>query len=179
MKAGESLQPPIPLLDQYLLHLEGTIPHHAIVDLVDIMFLTLLLTIIDIGLRLLVECIKFNIEIDRDATLINLIKTIAYQGWKPINGKRFLASDNLRMNTVDKLFRTHAPLFMLAIIGYLIPDRITVFGVQADEFIAHAFMLMPLVFELASIIENIQLIDVQGSSTLKRIVEYVNKIRKG
>lgn len=178
MKVGESLQPPVPLFDQYLMHLGGSIPPHAIVDLVDIIVLTLILTLIDIGLRLLVECIKYNVKIERDATLINLIKTL-WQGWKPVNGVRYLASDNLRKQTIDKLFKTHLPLFLLAMAGYLIPDRITVLGIQSDEFVAHAFMLMPLVFEIASIIENIQLIDVEGSSTLKRIVSYINSIRKG
>lgn len=178
MKVGKSLQQPIPLLDQYLLHFGGAIPPHAIVDVVDAIFLTLILTIIDIGFRILYECIKYNIDTGREGSLKNLIFAL-WRGWKKVNGKRYLVSKNLRQQTVEKLVKTHLVMFIIAISAYLIPDRITVFGVQVDEWVAHVFMMLPILFEIASIIEKIQMIDPKGVKALDKIVVYINKIRKG
>lgn len=169
----------IPLFDQYLMHLGASIPPHAMVDLVDVIFLTVALTVVDIGLRLLYECIEYNRATNREGTIGNLFIALIWRGWQPVNGKRYLVSKKLRKNTIEKLVKTHVVLLLLAVVAYLIPDRITVFGVQVDEFTAHVFMMLPLLFELSSIIEKIQMIDPDGVKALGRVVNYINEIRKG
>lgn len=173
------MNPPISLFDQYLIHLGASIPPHATVDLVDVIFLTVFLTIVDIGLRLMVECIEYNKATGRDGTIGNLFLALVWRGWKAVDGKRYLVSKRLRKNTIEKLVKTHLVLLLMAVCSYLIPDRITVFGFQVDEIVAHVFMMLPLIFELASIVEKVQQIDPSGFNAIGRIINYINGIRKG
>lgn len=162
-------EPAPPLLDQYLSHLSNTIPSGFSIDLTDTIFLTVLMMIMDMALRLIAEAVKCNHALGRRGTIPNILKVLCWTGWRRVNGKQYLMSKRLREATFHKMLKSHILLFVLAPLSYMLPDTV-MFGMRIDDTLAHLFMMLPIFYEITSLIENTQAIDVKEIQLIVKLV---------
>ena len=143
-------------------------------------FTSVVLVFIDTLLRVLVEARNYNLATNREITIKNTILAVVWRGWAPveINGKkqRFLVSGKLRADMTKKLVKSYPWLFLLSFILLTLPDvDIPVLG-RIDIFLSTLLYLVPIMVELASIVENMIELEFVESIWFQRAVDLVKRL---
>lgn len=143
-------------------------------------FTSIVLVFIDTLLRVLVEARNYNLATNRECTLKNTILAILWRGWAPveINGKihRFLVSGKLRADMTKKLVKSYPWLFLLSFILLTLPDvDIPMLG-RIDVFLSTLLYLVPIMVELASIVENMIELEFVESIWFQRAMNLVKEL---
>ena len=143
-------------------------------------FACVVLVFVDTLLRVLVEARNYNLATNREITIKNTILAMIWRGWAPveINGKkhRFLVSGKLRADMTKKLVKSYPWLFLLSFILLILPDvDVPILG-RIDVFLSTLMYLVPIMVELASIIENMIELEFVESEWFKRAVDLVKQL---
>ena len=143
-------------------------------------FTTVILVFIDTILRVLVEARNYNLATKREVTIKNTILAILWRGWASveINGhqRRFLVSGKLRADMTKKLVKSYPWLFLLSFILLTLPDvDIPMLG-RIDVFLSTLMYLMPIMVELASIVENMIELELVETRWFKRAMSLVKDL---
>lgn len=143
-------------------------------------FTSVVLVFVDTFLRVLVEARNFNLATNRECTLKNTFLAIIWRGWAPveINGKihRFLVSGKLRADMTKKLVKSYPWLFLLSFILLSLPDvDIPMLG-RIDVFLSTLMYLVPIMVELASIVENMIELEFVESTWFKRAMNLMKEL---
>lgn len=143
-------------------------------------FTSVVLVFVDTLLRVLVEARNYNLATNREITIKNTILAIIWRGWAPveINGKihRFLVSGKLRADMTKKLVKSYPWLFLLSFILLTLPDvDIPMLG-RIDVFLSTLMYLVPIMVELASIVENMIELEFVESAWFKRAMSLVKDL---
>ena len=143
-------------------------------------FTSVVLVFIDTLLRVLVEARNYNLATNREITIKNTILAMVWRGWAPveINGKihRFLVSGKLRADMTKKLVKSYPWLFLLSFIMLILPDvDVPVLG-RIDVFLSTLLYLVPIMVELASIVENMIELEFVESIWFQRAMNLVIKL---
>ena len=137
-------------------------------------FSSVVLVFVDTFLRVLVEARNFNLATNRECTLKNTFLAIIWRGWArvEVNGKqrRFLVSGKLRADMTKKLVKSYPWIFLLSFILLTLPDvDIPMLG-RIDVFLSTLMYLVPIMVELASIVENMIELELVESRWFKRAI---------
>ena len=143
-------------------------------------FTSVVLVFVDTFLRVLVEARNFNLATNRECTLKNTFLAIIWRGWAPveINGKihRFLVSGKLRADMTKKLVKSYPWIFLLSFILLTLPDvDIPMLG-RIDVFLSTLMYLVPIMVELASIVENMIELEFVESAWFQRAMSLVKEL---
>ena len=143
-------------------------------------FTSVVLVFVDTFLRVLVEARNFNLATNREITIKNTILAIIWRGWAPveINGKihRFLVSGKLRADMTKKLVKSYPWMFLLSFILLSLPDvDIPMLG-RIDVFLSTLLYLVPIMVELASIVENMIELEFVESVWFQRAMNLVKEL---
>lgn len=143
-------------------------------------FTSVVLVFVDTFLRVLVEARNYNLATNREITIKNTILAIIWRGWAPveINGKihRFLVSGKLRADMTKKLVKSYPWLFLLSFILLSLPDvDIPMLG-RIDVFLSTLMYLVPIMVELASIVENMIELEFVESAWFQRAMSLVKEL---
>lgn len=143
-------------------------------------FTSVVLVFVDTFLRVLVEARNYNLATNREITIKNTILAIIWRGWAPveINGKihRFLVSGKLRADMTKKLVKSYPWLFLLSFILLSLPDVDVPMLGRIDVFLSTLMYLVPIMVELASIIENMIELEFVESAWFKRAVDLIKEL---
>lgn len=179
------LPPPAPsLLEGFLsvmTYCANVITREILVDEVNTVILVVLLVCIDTFLRMLTEATEYNKAIGRDNTILNIIWTLLWRGWGPLEvagkRKRYLASKGLRVATYTKFVKHYPWYFILSMVIMFAPDTETL-GLRTDILLSQFFMYCPVVYELSSIIEKLRALDARNIVIVERMLAIVERILK-
>ena len=143
-------------------------------------FTSVVLVFIDTLLRVLVEARNYNLATNREITIKNTILAMVWRGWAPveINGKkhRFLVSGKLRADMTKKLVKSYPWLFLLSFILLILPDvDFPILG-RIDVFLSTLMYLVPIMVELASIVENMIELELVESAWFQRAVDLIKQL---
>lgn len=143
-------------------------------------FTSVVLVFIDTLLRVLVEARNYNLATNREITIKNTILAMVWRGWAPveINGKkhRFLVSGKLRADMTKKLVKSYPWLFLLSFILLILPDvDFPILG-RIDVFLSTLMYLVPIMVELASIVENMIELEFVESTWFQRAVDLIKQL---
>ena len=143
-------------------------------------FTSVVLVFVDTFLRVLVEARNFNLATNRELTIKNMFLSIIWRGWASVevNGKqrRFLVSGKLRADMTKKLVKSYPWLFLLSFILLTLPDvDIPMLG-RIDVFLSTLLYLVPIMVELASIVENMIELEFVESAWFKRAMKLVKEL---
>nr|DAJ42165.1 MAG TPA: holin [Caudoviricetes sp.]DAK62645.1 MAG TPA: holin [Caudoviricetes sp.] len=143
-------------------------------------FTSVVLVFIDTLLRVLVEARNYNLATNREITIKNTILAMVWRGWAPveINGKkhRFLVSGKLRADMTKKLVKSYPWLFLLSFILLILPDvDFPILG-RIDVFLSTLMYLVPIMVELASIVENMIELEFVESAWFQRAVDLIKQL---
>ena len=143
-------------------------------------FTSVVLVFVDTFLRVLVETRNFNLATNRELTIKNMFLAIIWRGWASVevNGKqrRFLVSGKLRADMTKKLVKSYPWLFLLSFILLTLPDvDIPMLG-RIDVFLSTLLYLVPIMVELASIVENMIELEFVESAWFQRAVDLIKQL---
>lgn len=143
-------------------------------------FTSIILVFVDTFLRVLVEARNFNLATNRECTLKNTVLAILWRGWAAVevNGtkRRFLVSGKLRADMTKKLVKSYPWLFLLSFVLLTLPDvDIPMLG-RIDVFLSTLLYLVPIMVELASIVENMIELEFVESAWFKRAMSLVKEL---
>ena len=143
-------------------------------------FTSVVLVFIDTLLRVLVEARNYNLATNREITIKNTVLAMVWRGWAPveINGKkhRFLVSGKLRADMTKKLVKSYPWIFLLSFIMLILPDvDVPVLG-RIDVFLSTLLYLVPIMVELASIVENMIELEFVESIWFQRAMNLVKEL---
>lgn len=143
-------------------------------------FTSVVLVFVDTFLRVLVEARNFNLATNRELTIKNMFLAIIWLGWSSVevNGKqrRFLVSGKLRADMTKKLVKSYPWLFLLSFILLTLPDvDIPMLG-RIDVFLSTLLYLVPIMVELASIVENMIELEFVESAWFQRAMSLVKEL---
>ena len=143
-------------------------------------FTSVVLVFVDTFLRVLVEARNYNLATNREITIKNTILAMVWRGWAPveINGKkhRFLVSGKLRADMTKKLVKSYPWLFLLSFILLILPDvDFPILG-RIDVFLSTLMYLVPIMVELASIVENMIELEFVESAWFQRAMNLVREL---
>ena len=143
-------------------------------------FTSVVLVFIDTLLRVLVEARNYNLATNREITIKNTILAMVWRGWAPveIDGKkhRFLVSGKLRADMTKKLVKSYPWLFLLSFILLILPDVDVPMLGRIDVFLSTLMYLVPILVELASIVENMIELEFVESAWFKRAVDLIKQL---
>lgn len=151
-------------------------------------FTSVVLVFVDTLLRVLVEARNFNLATKREITFKNMFLAIIWRGWASVeidgHQRRFLVSGKLRADMTKKLVKSYPWLFLLSFILLTLPDvDIPMLG-RIDVFLSTLMYLVPIMVELASIVENmieLELVETRwfkrAMSLVKDLVAFVKSIK--
>jgi hypothetical protein len=143
-------------------------------------FTSVVLVFVDTFLRVLVEARNFNLATNRELTIKNMFLAIIWRGWArvEVNGHqhRFLVSGKLRADMTKKLVKSYPWIFLLSFILLTLPDvDIPMLG-RIDVFLSTLMYLVPIMVELASIVENMIELEFVESAWFKRAMSLVKEL---
>ena len=143
-------------------------------------FTSVVLVFIDTLLRVLVEARNYNLATNREITIKNTILAMVWRGWAPveIDGKkhRFLVSGKLRADMTKKLVKSYPWLFLLSFILLILPDVDVPMLGRIDVFLSTLMYLVPILVELASIVENMIELEFVESAWFKRAMKLIKEL---
>ena len=137
-------------------------------------FTSVVLVFVDTLLRVLVEARNFNLAIK------NMFLAIIWRGWASVevdgHQRRFLVSGKLRADMTKKLVKSYPWLFLLSFILLTLPDvDIPMLG-RIDVFLSTLLYLVPIMVELASIVENMIELEFVESAWFQRAMSLVKEL---
>jgi len=144
-------------------------------------FTSVVLVFVDTFLRVLVEARNFNLATNRELTIKNMFLAIIWRGWASVevNGhqRRFLVSGKLRADMTKKIkLKSYPWIFLLSFILLTLPDvDIPMLG-RIDVFLSTLMYLVPIMVELASIVENMIELEFVESAWFKRAMSLVKEL---
>ena len=143
-------------------------------------FTSVVLVFVDTLLRVLVEARNYNLATNREITIKNTILAMVWRGWAPveINGRkhRFLVSGKLRADMTKKLVKSYPWIFLLSFIMLILPDvDVPVLG-RIDVFLSTLLYLVPIMVELASIVENMIELEFVESIWFQRAMNLIKEL---
>lgn len=138
------------------------IPTQAITDITGCIFFTISLLITDVLLRIIIECNNYLKATRKRRTAANYILTVLWFGWGEAGKekKRFLVSKGLRNALTIKMTVQYPALFLFSALSFLLPD-IVIAGWRFDLFVSFVFSIIPVVCEVTSIIEKLNMLDAE------------------
>lgn len=138
------------------------IPTQAITDITGCIFFTISLLMADVLLRIIIECNNYLKVTRKRRTAANYILTILWFGWGEAGKekKRFLVSKGLRNALTIKMTVQYPALFLFSALSFLLPD-VVIAGWRFDLFVSFIFSIIPVVCELTSIIEKLNMLDAE------------------
>lgn len=160
----------------------NNVPESTIRDISGTIFFVLCLLIIDISLRVSIECIRCLHFKGKSLTVKNLILTLIWYGWgeykdKDDTIKRFLISKKFRTAVLLKMTCQYPLLFLFSYLSYSLPDFL-IYSWRFDKIISSVFLLMPVICELTSIIEKLNLLNSQLIKFYFLFIRIIKDIRK-
>lgn len=143
-------------------------------------FTSVVLVFVDTLLRVLVEARNFNLATNREITFKNMFLAIIWRGWASVEVDghqcRFLVSGKLRADMTKKLVKSYPWLFLLSFILLTLPDvDIPMLG-RIDVFLSTLMYLVPIMVELASIVENMIELEFVESAWFQRAMSLVKEL---
>ncbi|WP_295793301.1 hypothetical protein [uncultured Veillonella sp.] len=143
-------------------------------------FTSVVLVFVDTLLRVLVEARNFNLATKREITFKNMFLAIIWRGWASVeidgHQRRFLVSGKLRADMTKKLVKSYPWLFLLSFILLTLPDvDIPMLG-RIDVFLSTLMYLVPIMVELASIVENMIELELVETRWFKRAMSLVKEL---
>lgn len=138
------------------------IPTQAITDITGCIFFTISLLMADVLLRIIIECNNYLKVTRKRRTAANYILTVLWFGWGEAGKekKRFLVSKGLRNALTIKMTVQYPALFLFSALSFLLPD-VVIAGWRFDLFVSFIFSIIPVVCELTSIIEKLNMLDAE------------------
>lgn len=138
------------------------IPLQVLTDITGCIIFTLALLMTDVLLRVIIECNNYFLATNKKRTFKNYFTTIIWYGWGEVGKekKRFLVSKGLRNALTIKMTVQYPALFLFAALSFLLPD-IIIAGWRFDLFISFVFSIIPVVCEVTSIIEKLNMLDAE------------------
>ena len=138
------------------------IPPQSLTDITGCIFFTIALLMTDILLRIIIECNNYLRATRKRKTALNYILTVIWFGWGEAGKekKRFLVSKGLRNALTLKMTVQYPALFLFSALSFLLPD-IVIAGWRFDLFVSFVFSIIPVVCEVTSIIEKLNMLDAE------------------
>lgn len=138
------------------------IPSQSLTDITGCIFFTISLLMADVLLRIIIECNNYLKATRKRRTAANYILTILWFGWGEAGKekKRFLVSKGLRNALTLKMTVQYPALFLFSALSFLLPD-IVIAGWRFDLFVSFVFSIIPVVCEVTSIIEKLNMLDAE------------------
>lgn len=138
------------------------IPPQSLTDITGCIFFTIALLMTDVLLRIIIECNNYLRATRKRKTALNYILTVLWFGWGEAGKekKRFLVSKGLRNALTLKMTVQYPALFLFSALSFLLPD-IVIAGWRFDLFVSFVFSIIPVVCELTSIIEKLNMLDAE------------------
>lgn len=138
------------------------IPTQTLTDITGCIFFTIALLMADVLLRIIIECNNYLRVTRKRKTALNYILTVLWFGWGEAGKekKRFLVSKGLRNALTLKMTVQYPALFLFSALSFLLPD-IVIAGWRFDLFVSFVFSIIPVVCELTSIIEKLNMLDAE------------------
>lgn len=138
------------------------IPSQSLTDITGCIFFTIALLMTDVLLRIIIECNNYLRVTGKRKTALNYILTVIWFGWGEAGKekKRFLVSKGLRNALTIKMTVQYPALFLFSALSFLLPD-IVIAGWRFDLFVSFIFSIIPVVCELTSIIEKLNMLDAE------------------
>ena len=137
------------------------IPMQTITDITGCIFFTIALLMTDVLLRI-IECNNYLRVTRKRKTALNYILTVLWFGWGEAGKekRRFLVSKGLRNALTLKMTVQYPALFLFSALSFLLPD-IVIAGWRFDLFVSFVFSIIPVVCEVTSIIEKLNMLDAE------------------
>ena len=138
------------------------IPSQSLTDITGCIFFTISLLMTDVLLRIIIECNNYLRATRKRKTALNYILTVIWFGWGEAGKekKRFLVSKGLRNALTLKMTVQYPALFLFSALSFLLPD-IVIAGWRFDLFVSFVFSIIPVVCEVTSIIEKLNMLDAE------------------
>ena len=138
------------------------IPSQSLTDITGCIFFTIALLMTDVLLRIIIECNNYLRATRKRKTALNYILTVLWFGWGEAGKekKRFLVSKGLRNALTIKMTVQYPALFLFSALSFLLPD-VVIAGWRFDLFISFVFSIIPIVCEVTSIIEKLNMLDAE------------------
>lgn len=138
------------------------IPTQSLTDITGCIFFTISLLMTDVLLRIIIECNNYLRATRKRRTAANYILTVLWFGWGEAGKekKRFLVSKGLRNALTLKMTVQYPALFLFSALSFLLPD-IVIAGWRFDLFVSFVFSIIPVVCEVTSIIEKLNMLDAE------------------
>lgn len=138
------------------------IPMQTITDITGCIFFTIALLMTDVLLRIIIECNNYLKATRKQRTAVNYILTVLWFGWGEAGKekRRFLVSKGLRNALTLKMTVQYPALFLFSALSFLLPD-IVIAGWRFDLLISFIFSIIPIVCEVTSIIEKLNMLDAE------------------
>lgn len=138
------------------------IPMQTITDITGCIFFTIALLMTDVLLRIIIECNNYLRVTRKRKTALNYILTVLWFGWGEAGKekRRFLVSKGLRNALTLKMTVQYPALFLFSALSFLLPD-IVIAGWRFDLFVSFVFSIIPIVCEVTSIIEKLNMLDAE------------------
>ena len=157
------------------------IPANAVTDITGTIFFTLALLLTDVILRITIECCSYLSVTEKPYTLWNMLTTLLWYGWGSAtlpNGehRRFLVSKGLRNALVLKMAIQYPILFLFAVLSFWLPD-VEIICWRFDYTVSFAFLIIPVLCEITSIIEKLNTLDAEIIKVGKAFVRFVKSFR--
>lgn len=169
------------LYQQIIGSLTCTIPANAVVDITGTIFFTLALLFTDVMLRITIECNNYLKTTGKSYTLCNIITTFLWYGWGSVtlpNGSkcRFLISKGMRTALVLKMAVQYPVLFAFSVLSFLLPD-VEIIGWRFDYVVSFAFLIIPVLCEITSIIEKLNMLDAEIIKIGHAFIRFIKSVR--
>lgn len=138
------------------------IPSQSLTDITGCIFFTIALLMTDVLLRIIIECNNYLRVTRKRKTALNYILTVIWFGWGEAGKekRRFLVSKGLRNALTLKMTVQYPALFLFSALSFLLPD-IVIAGWRFDLLISFVFSIIPIVCEVTSIIEKLNMLDAE------------------
>lgn len=138
------------------------IPSQSLTDITGCIFFTIALLMTDVLLRIIIECNNYLRVTRKRKTALNYILTVMWFGWGEAGKekRRFLVSKGLRNALTLKMTVQYPALFLFSALSFLLPD-IVIAGWRFDLLISFVFSIIPIVCEVTSIIEKLNMLDAE------------------
>ena len=138
------------------------IPSQSLTDITGCIFFTIALLMTDVLLRVIIECNNYLLATNKKRTFKNYFTAIIWYGWGEAGKekRRFLVSKGLRNALTLKMTVQYPALFLFSALSFLLPD-IVIAGWRFDLVISFIFSINPILCEVTSIIEKLNMLDAE------------------
>lgn len=150
------------------------IPSQTLTDITGCIFFTIALLMADVLLRIIIECNNYLRVTRRRKTALNYILTVIWFGWGEAGKekRRFLVSKGLRNALTLKMTVQYPALFLFSALSFLLPD-VVIAGWRFDLLVSFVFSIIPVVCELTSIIEKLNMLDAEIIHMWEKLIGFI------